>query len=182
MRELFVILLILIILCVIYFRKNIITNIGELSESFKNIGNTKNNFNKINLKTSHIQEQRHKGKLNGSGDNRVDSVLYLNQVNQDTNAGLKYYQNDTIDQSKINENSYDIVNQIDLIDYGNVKTGMDKCQEKCDGQCLEFGYTGSTTCYPEETIGFDYGTLYKNPTFSYGTNAYKPTIDTPYNF
>ena len=51
---------------------------------------------------------------------------------------------------------------------------MQKCQEKCKGICLEYGYTGQATCYPKPKQSFDFGTLYKNPTFSYGTNAYKP--------
>lgn len=102
---------------------------------------------------------KNKASLNGPSD--------YNQILLDDVADLTYYENNVINQSKINENAYDIVNQIDLVDYGKVKTGMDKCKLNCNGVCLELGYTGDATCFPE-TTPFDYGTLYKNPTFVYG--------------
>lgn len=102
---------------------------------------------------------KNKASLNAPSD--------YNQILLDDNADLTYYENNVINQSKINENAYDIVNQIDLVDYGKVTTGMDKCNLNCDGVCLELGYTGSATCFPT-TQPFDYGTLYKNPTFTYG--------------
>ena len=93
-----------------------------------------------------------------------------NQILLDANADMTYYENDVLNQSKINENAYDIINQIDLVDYGKVITGMDKCKKNCNGVCLELGYTGSATCFPT-TTPFDYGTLYKNPTFTYGLDT-----------
>jgi hypothetical protein len=90
------------------------------------------------------------------------------------NKDLTYYQNDTINQDKINETAFNVVYQIDKIDYANVKTGLDKCNANCDGVCFEGGYTGVATCYPKETKTFDWGTLYKNPTFTYGYQAYGP--------
>lgn len=96
-----------------------------------------------------------------------NKIQNYNQILLEDTADLTYYENNVINQSNINENAYDIVNQIDLVDYGKVETGMDKCQLNCDGVCLELGYTGSATCFPK-TQPFDYGTLYKNPTFTYG--------------
>ena len=95
-----------------------------------------------------------------------------NQILLDDNADLTYYENDVLNQNKINENAYDIINQIDLVDYGKVITGMDKCKKNCNGVCLELGYTGSASCFPT-TTPFDYGTLYKNPTFVYGLDQHK---------
>jgi len=169
MNSVFILLLLLILLCVFYFKHDIITFYNKFrnnlhseseNEKFKSLNNSSNS--------------------NNSGDTEnAKSVLRMNNNNDGGNEGLKYYQNDTLNQSGINENSYDVINQIDKVDYGDVKTGMQKCQESCKGLCLEYGYTGSATCYPKPKQAFDYGTLYKNPTFSYGTNAYKPkTSDT----
>jgi len=95
-----------------------------------------------------------------------------NQILLDDIADLTYYENDVLNQSKINENAYDIINQIDLVDYGKVTTGMQKCNKNCNGVCLELGYTGSATCFPT-TTPFDYGTLYKNPEFTYGLDTHR---------
>lgn len=95
-----------------------------------------------------------------------------NQILLDDIADLTYYENDVLNQSKINENAYDVINQIDLVDYGNVTTGMNKCKKNCNGVCLELGYTGSATCFPN-TTPFDYGTLYKNPQFTYGLDTHR---------
>ncbi len=97
----------------------------------------------------------------------LNSPPSYNQILLDNTADLTYYENDVLNQSKINENAYDVINQIDLVDYGKVTTGMEKCKKNCNGLCLELGYTGSATCFPT-TTPFDYGTLYKNPTFTYG--------------
>lgn len=88
------------------------------------------------------------------------------------NKDLVYYYNDVVDDAKIVETAYDVANGIDKVDYGKVKTGMDKCKDKCRGVCYEGGYTGTATCYPLATRPFDWGTLYKNPTFTYGYNAW----------
>lgn len=100
----------------------------------------------------------------------LNTPVSYNQILLDDNADLTYYENDVLNQSKINENAYDIINQIDLVDYGKVITGMQKCKKNCNGVCLELGYTGSATCFPT-TTPFDYGTLYKNPTFVYGLDS-----------
>jgi hypothetical protein len=96
-----------------------------------------------------------------------NKIQNYNQILLEDTSDLTYYENNVINQSEINENAYDIANQIDLVDYGKVTTGMEKCQNNCNGVCLELGYTGTATCFPQ-TAPFDYGTLYKNPTFTYG--------------
>lgn len=88
------------------------------------------------------------------------------------NKANKYYYNDIIDQNKINETSINIIYSIDPIDFSNVKTGIQKCHEDCKGICFQNGYDGIATCFPKETKTFDWGTLYKNPTFTYGYNLY----------
>ena len=90
------------------------------------------------------------------------------------NKDLNYFYDNIIDQSDINENSFDIINSIDLIDYADVKTGIQKCNKECSGICFYSGYNGVATCYPKIGQSFDFGTLYKNPTFTYGYNAYGP--------
>ena len=107
---------------------------------------------------------KNKASLNGPSD--------YNQILLEDTADLTYYENDVLNQSKINENAYDVINQIDLVDYGKVTTGMEKCKRNCNGVCLELGYTGSASCYPT-TTPFDYGTLYKNPSFTYGLDQHK---------
>jgi hypothetical protein len=102
----------------------------------------------------------------------LNSPPDYNQILLEDNADLTYYENDVLNQSKINENAYDVINQIDLVDYGKVTTGMDKCKRNCNGVCLELGYTGSASCYPT-TTPFDYGTLYKNPTFVRGIDQHR---------
>jgi hypothetical protein len=172
------ILLILIFICLIIFKNDIMTFYNNFlnsiyKEKFKNSHNSNNSHN---LNNSHNSNNSHNlnNLHNSNNSHNSKSVLNINKNNFNSNKGLTYFQNDTINQSDINENSYDIVNQIDKIDYGDVKTGIQKCNEQCKGVCLEYGYYGSATCYPKPKQSFDYGTLYKNPTFSYGTNAYKP--------
>lgn len=116
-------------------------------------------LSKVNILKSTLKD---KASLNGPSD--------YNQILLEDTADLTYYENDVLNQSKINENAYDIINQIDLVDYGKVRTGMEKCKLNCNGVCLELGYTGSATCFPT-TQPFDYGTLYKNPTFTYGLDS-----------
>jgi hypothetical protein len=91
-----------------------------------------------------------------------------NKLLGDDNKEVTYYYNDVINQSKISEDANDLINQVDLIDYSNIKTGLQKCEENCKGVCFELGYMGTATCYPPETRTFDYGSIYKNPTFIYG--------------
>jgi hypothetical protein len=97
-----------------------------------------------------------------------DNMPVYNKLLGDDNKEVTYYYNDVINQSNISENADDLINQIDLIDYADVKTGLQKCEAECKGVCFELGYMGTATCYPPETKGFDYGSIYKNPTFTYG--------------
>jgi hypothetical protein len=121
----------------------------------------KKDVSKVNILKSTLKDK--------VSENKIQNY---NQILLEDTADLTYYENDILNQGKINENAYDIINQIDLVDYGNVTTGMDKCNKNCDGVCLELGYTGSATCFPT-TTPFDYGTLYKNPQFTYGIDQHR---------
>ena len=90
------------------------------------------------------------------------------------NKDNQYFYTDMINQSNINETAFNIVYSIDPIDYADVETGLEKCNKECKGVCFENGYDGIATCYPPSDPSFDWGTLYKNPTFTYGYNAYGP--------
>lgn len=91
------------------------------------------------------------------------------QMLDEENRDVTYFYNDTIDQNKIVDTPYNIINQIPQIDYSNVTTGMDKCKLFCkNGTCMEGGYTGVASCIPKPDKQFDWGTLYKNPEFTYG--------------
>lgn len=104
-----------------------------------------------------------------------DETLNYNNILIDESKDLTYYNNDILDQSKIYENADDVINQRDKIDYSNITTGMDKCTKSCDGTCFELGYTGTATCFPKMNT-FDYGTLYKNPQFTYGLKDYNKYV------
>jgi hypothetical protein len=110
---------------------------------------------------------------------QIDEKILFNNKDYNQNLSIdnknnKYYYDDMIDQSNINETAFNIVYSIDPIDYANIKTGIQKCNENCKGICFENGYDGIATCYPNQQNSFDWGTLYKNPTFTYGYNAYGP--------
>ena len=60
-----------------------------------------------------------------------------------------------------------VINSIDNVDYSQPKElGIDKCLRQCNGICTQVGYNGIGSCIPVEKT--NYGTLYKNPTFTYG--------------
>ena len=105
-------------------------------------------------------------------ENKVKFAIERKQdydmVLKDENADLVYYYNDLIQQDKITEDAYDVVNMIDKVDYGDIKTGLQKCEKDCSGNCFELGYTGVAACFPKEKQTFFWGSLYKNPTFTYG--------------
>jgi hypothetical protein len=109
----------------------------------------------------------------------IDEKILFNNRDYNENLSIdnkdnKYYYNDMINQSDINESAFNLIYSIDPIDYSNIETGIEKCNSKCSGICFENGYDGVATCYPTQEPGFDWGTLYKNPTFTYGYNAYGP--------
>lgn len=111
-------------------------------------------------------------------ENTQSQVLFTNKDYNENlsvdNKDLRYFQNSMIDQSDINETAFNIVNSVDPIDFADITTGIEKCNAECEGVCFEMGYTGVATCYPLDKQGFDWGTLYKNPTFTYGYNAFGP--------
>lgn len=143
-------------------------------DNFVNLNNTKNiKNNGFNL------NNRFKNKQNTQQMAEIDEKILFNNKDYNENLSIDnkdntYYYDDMINQSDINETAFNIVYSIDPIDYANVKTGAEKCDEKCNGICFENGYDGIATCYPTQSQTFDYGTLYKNPTFTYGYNAYGP--------
>ncbi len=98
-----------------------------------------------------------------------NNMMHYSQAVALNNQDLTYYYNDVIDQSKISLDPSNIINQTNKINYYDVKTGIDKCREECNGVCYELGYTGSASCYD---VKFDnYGSFYKNPSFINGLNA-----------
>lgn len=142
-----------------------------------------NLFNKKIYQTENFKSNTNKKLFDSDKKNnkiiyKDDKILFNNlDYNQNLsidNKNNKYFYNDMINQSNINETSFNIINSIDPIDYSDVKTGIEKCFEQCDGICFENGYDGVATCYPKYDFKqtFDWGTLYKNPTFTYGYNAY----------
>jgi hypothetical protein len=153
-----------------------------------------NNKNLNNENMSLLKTNRNSLSLNN--DNKSNSSLNkekkkLTEMNQDYDELLKknqedvvYFQNDFINQSKITENAYDVENCIDKVDYSDITTGMDKCQKSCNGICVELGYTGVASCFPKEDKPFDWGTLYKNPEFTYGLtqNGQEPYFKGDFNY
>ena len=85
------------------------------------------------------------------------------QLVAEQNNDLTYYHNDVINQSKFSSNPYDVINQVNKINYWDVETGIEKCHKHCPGICYEFGWSGSATCYPPDNT--NYGSFYKNPAF-----------------
>ena len=123
--------------------------------------NTNRNSTRLDNKKSNLKMKNEKREL-------VEKNQDYDELLERNDEDLVYFQNDFINQSKITEDAYDVVNCIDKVDYGDVTTGMDKCEKSCGGVCLELGYTGVATCFPKADKPFDWGTLYKNPEFTYG--------------
>ena len=179
MIKIIIVILIIIIFFLIINYFNLFNLENFISENFisgssnKNslTSGTKTNNNRI---INNIQ--------NGSSTNSSEKLQKNNNVmfsNKDYNENLSidnkdntYYYDDIINQNNINESAFNIVYSIDPIDYSDVKTGIEKCNNECKGVCYENGYDGIATCYPKESNSFDFGTLYKNPSFTYGYNAY----------
>lgn len=173
------IIIYIIILIILIFAYNYF-GIKQI-ENFLNFNQTIKNSNAPHLNNRFEASQLEK-RLNNNNTQEIaeidESILFNNRdYNQNLsidNKNNKYYYNDMINQSDINETAFNIIYSIDPIDYSNVETGIDKCNRKCKGICFENGYDGIATCYPKKQRGFDWGTLYKNPTFTYGYNAYGP--------
>ena len=133
---------------------------------------------KTNLSTQPKNSNYIQQKINYEKKQLDKKVLFSNKDYNENlsidNKDNQYFYTDMINQSNINETAFNIIYSVDPIDYADVETGLDKCNQECKGVCFENGYDGIATCYPKETTGFDFGTLYKNPTFTYGNNAYGP--------
>ena len=103
----------------------------------------------------------------------LDNVVQAyNQILIAESGDVTYYYNTLYNNNNIMEDAYNVENSIDAIDYSKIKkSGLEKCREHCNGTCLDGGYTGVSSCIPIK--GTNWGTLYKNPEFTYG-------IDVPY--
>jgi len=164
MYNFIIVILILIIIYLIFFRNN--------NENFEKINNDNVVLNTDpNPKYSDLKNQMEVIEKSANKTLNDGEKSYYQTVASDL-KDVKYFYNDVINQTNINENSNDVINQIDKIDYSNVKTGIQKCKENCEGVCFELGYTGTASCFPKQTTPFDWGTYYKNPMFTYGYNAY----------
>lgn len=128
--------------------------------------NTNRNSTRLDNKSSNNKKSNLK--MKNEERKLVEKNQDYEELLERNDEDLVYFQNDFINQSKITEDAYDVVNCIDKVDYGDVTTGMDKCEKSCGGVCLELGYTGVATCFPKADKPFDWGTLYKNPEFTYG--------------
>lgn len=160
---------ILILLILIYIIINVINNL--FFDNFTNVQYPNTVAGQSYMKAIPKEDNS----LATDGINKNNKIKFEIQRKQDydevlknENSDLVYYYNDSIQQDKITENAEDIVNMIDKIDYADIKTGIQKCEEKCDGTCYELGYTGVAACFPSEKQKFFWGSLYKNPTFTYG--------------
>lgn len=111
-------------------------------------------------------------------NNQHEQLQNYSQLVAEQNNDLTYYHNDVIDQSKITQTPYDIINQHNKINYYDVETGIEKCNKSCSGVCWEYGWTGSATCYPSDNT--NYGTFYKNPAFINSLNP-NPQQEVIYN-
>ena len=95
-----------------------------------------------------------------------------NQAVLAENNDVVYYYNTLYDNNNVVENAYQVINSIDGVDYSKIKeSGREKCIKSCKGTCVDGGFTGVSSCMP--IVGTNYGTLYKNPEFTYG-------LDVPY--
>jgi hypothetical protein len=175
---LYKIIIIILSLAIICYLINYNDNSSKCSRK-ENLSllNTNRNSNRLdtnNKKKSNLKMERELVEKNQD----YDELLERNDED------LVYFQNDFINQSKITEDAYDVVNCIDKVDYGDITTGMDKCEKSCGGVCLELGYTGVATCFPKADKPFDWGTLYKNPEFTYGLtqNGQEPYFKGNFNY
>ena len=155
--KIIIIILLLAIIC--YLINNNTTKCNKKEDL--SLLNTNRNSNRLDNKKSNLKQKNMEREL-------VEKNQDYEELLERNDEDLVYFQNDFINQSKITEDAYDVVNCIDKVDYGDVTTGMDKCEKSCGGVCLELGYTGVATCFPKADKPFDWGTLYKNPEFTYG--------------
>ena len=99
-----------------------------------------------------------------------NAVQAYNQVLIAESGDVTYYYNSLYNNNDITEDAYNVENSIDAIDYSKIKeSGREKCRKHCKGTCLDGGFTGVSSCIP--ITGTNYGSLYKNPEFTYGLEA-----------
>jgi len=157
--KIIIIILLLAIICYLINNNDNTTNCKKKEDL--SLLNTNRNSVRLDNKKSNLKMKNEEREL-------VEKNQDYEELLERNDEDLVYFQNDFINQSKITEDAYDVVNGIDKVDYGDVTTGMDKCEKSCGGVCLELGYTGVATCFPKADKPFDWGTLYKNPEFTYG--------------
>jgi len=157
--KIIIIILLLAIICYLINNNDNTTNCKKKEDL--SLLNTNRNSVRLDNKKSNLKMKNEEREL-------VEKNQDYEELLERNDEDLVYFQNDFINQSKITEDAYDVVNGIDGVDYGDVTTGMDKCEKSCGGVCLELGYTGVATCFPKADKPFDWGTLYKNPEFTYG--------------
>lgn len=168
------IIIFIVILIILILVGNVIIFTEENFEKISNNSQKLNNRFGSNQKLSNKIINNQKQQISEIDDSILFNNKDYNQNLSIDNKNNKYFYNDTINQSNINETAFNIVYSIDPIDYSDVKTGIEKCNKECGGICFENGYDGIATCYPIQPQTFDWGTLYKNPMFTYGYNAYGP--------
>ncbi len=166
--KIIIIILLLAIICYLINNNDNTTNCRKKEDL--SLLNTNRNSVRLANKNSVNSDKNIKSNLKMKNEERelVEKNQDYEELLERNDEDLVYFQNDFINQSKITEDAYDVVNCIDKVDYGDVTTGMDKCEKSCGGVCLELGYTGVATCFPKADKPFDWGTLYKNPEFTYG--------------
>ena len=169
--KIIIIILLLAIICYLINNNDNTTNCRKREDL--SLLNTNRNSVRLTNNINNVKIDNNKNiKSNLKQKNEERELVEKNQDYEEllerNDEDLVYFQNDFINQSKITEDAYDVVNCIDKVDYGDVTTGMDKCEKSCGGVCLELGYTGVATCFPKADKPFDWGTLYKNPEFTYG--------------
>jgi hypothetical protein len=99
-----------------------------------------------------------------------NKIQVYNQILLADNNDVTYYYNTLNDNNKVTENAYDVENSIDNVDYSKIKeSGREKCRKNCKGTCVDSGFTGVASCVP--IVGTNWGSLYKNPEFTYGLNV-----------
>lgn len=82
-------------------------------------------------------------------------ILLIILINSDCE---KFYESRTFNKlSNIKTNDDDIFNFNNLNIYNNelidnivIESGIDKCINKCEGNCVEWGVTGVGVCFPPE--------------------------------
>lgn len=174
---------VLIILCIILI---IMFMFNKKMDNFKKVkmygisgsnGKPSNDVENINvlssLEETRLDNENYLKELNVEKKQKYldNKIQQYNQMLLEENKDVVPFYNDVLNQENIYYDSNDLINQIDKIDYSNIKTGYDKCIKNCNGSCNIIGYSGFAECIPIDKKGFDYGSLYKNPAFTEGLNV-----------